>query len=82
MTTRSTQASQGPGSTDVRNQWTTAIFWYDFNIIAPNRGGLSGGTRFSLAGLPGGTFTASQPLPVIGQLTAANFGAAAVTLRS
>jgi hypothetical protein len=80
VTTRSTQASQGPGSTDVRNQWTTAIFWYDFNIVAPNRGGLSGGTRFSLAGLPGGTFTASGTVAVRGQLTAANFGAAAVTL--
>ena len=37
VTARSTQAGQGPGSTDVRNQWTTAILWYDFNIVAPNR---------------------------------------------
>ena len=77
VTARSTQAAQGPG-TDVRGQWTTAIFWYDFNIVAPNRGGLSGSKRFSLAGLPPGAFTASQPLPVIGQLAAANVAASAI----
>ena len=80
VTARSTQAGQGPGSTDVRNQWTTAIFWYDFNIVAPNRGGLSGAKRFSLAGLPAGAFTASNPLPVTLELAAAQLAAAAVTL--
>ena len=80
VTARSTQAGQGPGATDVRNQWTTAIFWYDFNIVAPNRGGLSGAKRFSLAGLPAGAFTASNPLPVTLELAAAQLAAAAVTL--
>ena len=44
----------GQGHEDVVGQWKRLVYWYDFNVEAPSRGGLNGQSRYSIAGLPNG----------------------------